>query len=164
MILSPPVPHHFSFLVCFSRGGLLNIHRSTITHHMVTCSSPFKLLPNHLVTVASSVYLSETLQVENINHLLLSTITYFQQGALAHEIPDLSVILEALRYSCLHWASHLADAISYPYADVSPVLEHLRTFTNEHLLHWFACLSACGELETGLTCLARTNESLSVSA
>ena len=85
-------------------------------------------------------------------------------GALAHEISDLSVIPEALRYSCLYWAVHLADAFSRAFADVSPVLEHLRRFANEHLLHWFECLSAFGELETGLNSLCKANESLSVSA
>ena len=84
-------------------------------------------------------------------------------GALAHDIPDLSVIPEALRYSCLHWASHLAEASSHPLADIFPMLEHLRTFANEHLLHWFECLSVCGELESGLKSLSRANESLSVS-
>jgi hypothetical protein len=85
-------------------------------------------------------------------------------GALAHDIPDLAVIPEALRYSCLHWASHLADAFSHYHADVSLALEYLYTFTNEHFLHWFECLSVCGMLETGLKSLARENESLSVSA
>ena len=56
-------------------------------------------------------------------------------GILADEIPDLVVIPEALRYSCLHRALRLADAISHPLADVSPVLDHLCTFANEHLLH-----------------------------
>ena len=85
-------------------------------------------------------------------------------GALAHDISDLSVIPEALRYSCLHWASHLVETFSHPLADHFPMLEHLRTFANEHLLHWFECLSVCGELESGLKSLSRANESLSVSA
>ena len=82
---------------------------------------------------------------------------------LAHEIPDLSVIPEALRYSCLYWAVHLSDAFSHPLVDIYPALEHLRTFVNEHLLHWFECLSAIGELETGLNSLSKANETLSVS-
>ena len=85
-------------------------------------------------------------------------------GTLAHRLPDLSVIPEALKYSCLYWAVHLADAFSHPLADVSPMVEHLRTFVDEHLLHWFECLSVIGELETGLKSLAKANETLSVSA
>ena len=85
-------------------------------------------------------------------------------GALAHEIPDLSVIPEALRYSCLHWASHLPDGFSHSLANVSSMLENLRTFANEHLLHWFECLSVLGGLETGLKSLGKGNEMLSVSA
>ena len=84
-------------------------------------------------------------------------------GALPHDILDLGVILEALRYSCLHWAPHLADACSNPLAPVSSTLKHLHTFANEHLLYWFECLSVCGELETGLKSLARAAESLLVS-
>ena len=83
---------------------------------------------------------------------------------LAHEISDRSVIPEALRYSCLYWAVHLADAFQYPLANISPALEYLRTFANEHLLHWFECLSVFGELEIGLKSLAKANETLSVSA
>ena len=85
-------------------------------------------------------------------------------GALAHDIPDSNVISEALRYSCMHWASHLADAFSHPIADISPTLKHLRVFADDHLLHWFECLSVIGELDTGLYSLARANETLSVSA
>ena len=84
-------------------------------------------------------------------------------GTLAQEIPDLGVIPEALRYSCLHWASHLADRFSHSLANVSPVLENLRAFADEHLLHWFECLSVLGELETGLKSLGKANEMLSVS-
>ena len=82
---------------------------------------------------------------------------------LVDEIPDLSVISEALRYSCLYWAVHLSDAFSRPLADISYALIHLDTFANEHLLHWFECLSAIGELETGLKSLAKANETLLVS-
>ena len=85
-------------------------------------------------------------------------------GALAHEIPDPSVIPEALRYACLYWAVHLADGFSHPLADVSLVLGHLRIFVDDHLLHWFECLSAFGELETGLKSVSKANEALSVSA
>ena len=101
-----------------------------------------------------------------LNRSLRKNICNLQEdriGALAHEIPDLSVIPEALRYSCLHWASHLADSISHSLVDVSPTLEHLHPFADEHLLHWFECLSAFGELETGLKSLAKANEALSVS-
>ena len=50
------------------------------------------------------------------------------------------------------------------FRSVSPMVEHLRTFVDEHLLHWFECLSVIGELETGLKSLAKANETLSVSA
>ena len=85
-------------------------------------------------------------------------------GALTHEIPDLSIIPEALRYSCLHWASHLVDGFSHGVVDVSPVLKSLRTFIDEHLLHWFECLSVLGGLEGGLKSLLKTNETLSASS
>ena len=84
-------------------------------------------------------------------------------GALAHDRPNSNVIPEALRYSCLHWASHLAGAFSHPLVDISPTLKHLRVFADDHLLLWFECLSDIGELDTGLYSLARANETLSVS-
>ena len=43
------------------------------------------------------------------------------------------------------------------------LLEALRTFADEHVLHWFACLSAFGELESGLKSLAMAVEAISVS-
>ena len=79
--------------------------------------------------------------------------------ALTH----LNVVPEALRYSCLHWASHLMDGFSHVSADISPAIEPLRTFTDEHLLHWFECLGVVGELETGIKSLAQANDTLSVS-
>ena len=84
-------------------------------------------------------------------------------GALVHEIPDPSVISEALRYSCLYWAFHLADGFSHPPAYGSLVLKHLRRFADDHILHWFECLSAFGGLETGIQSLSKANETLSVS-
>jgi hypothetical protein len=62
-------------------------------------------------------------------------------GALAHDIPG---------HRVLQTLFHIA-------------LQHLYTFTNEHLVHWFECLSVYGKLETGLNSLARAN-SLTVSA
>ena len=62
------------------------------------------------------------------------------------------------------WAVHLADGFSHPLADISLVLKHLCRFSDEHLLHWFECLSVFGELETGLVSLSKADETLSVSA
>ena len=70
-------------------------------------------------------------------------------SALAHDIKDLSTLPEALRYSCLHWASHPADSLTRPIADVVQVPEYLRTFADKHLLHWLERLSAFVELESG---------------
>ena len=83
-------------------------------------------------------------------------------GALGHVL-DPGVIPEAVRYSCLHWASHLADMLADPPAYVGRALEDLRIFADEHILHWFECLSVLGELESGLKSLSRAVEAISVS-
>ena len=101
-----------------------------------------------------------------VNRLLRRNICDLREdgiGARAHEIPDPSVISEPLRYSCLYWAVHLADGFSHPLTDGSLVLEHLRRFADDHLLHWFECLSVFGGLETGIQSLSKANETLSVS-
>jgi len=70
-----------------------------------------------------------------------------------------SKITDALKYSCLYWASHLAEVQSSG-ADLIPTLRH---FLHKHLLHWIECLSILGELQTGLKSLGSANEALSVS-
>ena len=85
-------------------------------------------------------------------------------GTLPHDIGNSSIISEALRYSSLHWASHLHEALSPPGNAVpSVVLQQLSTFADEHLLHWFECLSAVGELKSGLRSLHKAKEAISVS-
>ena len=77
-----------------------------------------------------------------------------------------NAIPEALRYSCLHWASHLAQALV---AALDPnaateIQTLVFTFVEQHLLHWFECLSILGELESGITSLDTAYEAISVSA
>ena len=84
-------------------------------------------------------------------------------GTDSHNIEDSTVISGTLRYSCLHWASHLAEMLAGPSADIAPVLDHLWTFVVEHLLHWFECLSALGKLNSGLRSLSKAKEAISVS-
>ena len=60
-------------------------------------------------------------------------------------------------------ASHLVDTLADPPADVQPALEDMRTFADEHILHWFEGLSAFDELESDLKSLATAVEAISVS-
>ena len=67
-------------------------------------------------------------------------------------------ISEALKYSCLYWASHFFEA------QLSVVLiDALDTFLHTHLLHWIECLSELGKLETGISSLKSAATALSVS-
>ena len=79
--------------------------------------------------------------------------------------PEPNAIPEALWYSCLHWASHLAHTLAGALAQTS--VTELRglvsEFVNDHLLHWFECLSALRELESGIKSLDTANEAISVS-
>ena len=112
---------------------------------------------HHMLTVNSLRLLNKSLR-RNICNLPED-----MRGADPHVI-DRSVIPEAVRYSCLYWAFHLAVTLADAPADVGPALDDLRTFTDEHILHWFECLSAFGELESGLKSLATAVEAISVSA
>ena len=76
-----------------------------------------------------------------------------------------NAIPEALRYSCLHWASHLAHALAGTPAQtaVTEIRNLVSEFVNDHLLHWFECLSALRDLESGIKSLDTANEAISVS-
>jgi hypothetical protein len=68
-------------------------------------------------------------------------------------------ISDALKYSCLYWASHLAE-VQASGTDLVPTLRH---FLHKHLLHWIECLSILGELQTGLKSLESASDALFVS-
>ena len=143
---------HTSIFHASFREYIVDPARYGDSHHVDTCKG------HEMLTVKCLQLLNKSLR-RNICNLPEDRI-----GAQAHKIPDPNVIPEALRYSCLYWASHLADAFAHAPANVSPAVEHFRTFVDEHMLHWFECLSAFGELETGLKSLAKANGIFSVSA
>ena len=68
-------------------------------------------------------------------------------------------ISDALKYSCLYWASHFSEA-QLSGVDLIDVLD---TFFHKHLLHWIECLSELGELKTGIPSLRSAVAALSVS-
>ena len=84
-------------------------------------------------------------------------------GTDGHVVTTTNVISKALWYSSLHWASHISEALSSPTTDAVPMLDHLCTFADKHLLHWFECLSAVGELGSGLASLRKAKVAISVS-
>ena len=156
-------PFHSVIHVPSGSDGHISIFHTSFCEFIV---DPVRCADGHHVDVFKGHEMLTVKCLQLLNRSLRRNICDLREdkiGALAHEIPDLSVISEALRYSCLYWAIHLSDAFSHPLPDISPVLEHLRRFANEHLLHWFECLSAFGELETGLNSLSKANETLSVS-
>ena len=67
-------------------------------------------------------------------------------------------ISEALKYSCIYWASHFFEA-QLPGVDL---IDALDTFLHKHLLHWIECLSELGELRTGVSSLRSAATALSV--
>jgi hypothetical protein len=74
--------------------------------------------------------------------------------------PDnIGKISEALKYSCIYWASHFFE-VQLPGVDLIDVLD---TFLHKHLLHWIECLSELGELQTGILSLRSAVTALSVS-
>ena len=156
-------PFHSVILVPSGSDGHISIFHASFREFIV---DPVRCGGGHHVDVSKGHEMLTVKCLQLLNRSLRRNICDLREneiGALAHEIPDLSVIPEALRYSCLYWAVHLSDAFSHPFPDVSLVLEHLHRFANEHLLHWFECLSAFGELETGLNSLSKAIETFSVS-
>ena len=73
--------------------------------------------------------------------------------------PDNSrIISEALKYSCIYWASHFMEAR----LSGDDFIDALDTFLHKHLLHWIECLSELGELQTGVLSLRGAATVLSV--
>ena len=73
---------------------------------------------------------------------------------LNNEIPNLhqqidDCINEALHYSCCHFAYHLAE-MSDPNANI---IEVLKKFIFQHLLHWIEVMSLVGEISRAENCL-----------
>ena len=68
-------------------------------------------------------------------------------------------ISDALKYSCIYWASHFSEA----QLSGDDLIDALDTFLHKHLLHWIECLSELGELQTGVTSLRSASTALSVS-
>ena len=100
-----------------------------------------------------------------LNQTLKRNISHLDTSMTLSPSHEPSAIPEALRYSCLHWASHLAHALSGTLADtaVTEIRDLVSEFVNKHLLHWFECLSALRELESGIKSLDTANEAISVS-
>ena len=75
-----------------------------------------------------------------------------------------NIIPEALRYSCLHWASHLEHVLAAALAQnaMTEIQALVSAFVEQHLLHWFECLSALRELESGITSLDIAYNAISV--
>ena len=74
-----------------------------------------------------------------------------------------NAIPEALWYSCLHWASHLAQDLAAGLAQDGEFRALVLAFVDQHLLHWFECLSVLKELESGIMSLDMAYEAISVS-
>ena len=68
-------------------------------------------------------------------------------------------VSEALKYSCIYWASHFSEVQLCG----DDLIDALDTFLRKHLLHWIECLSELGELQTGIPSLKSASTALSVS-
>ena len=100
-----------------------------------------------------------------LNQALKRNISHLDTNMALPPSHEPNAIPEALRYSCLHWASHLAHALSGTLADtvVTEIRDLVSEFVDRHLLHWFECLSALRELESGIKSLDTANKVISVS-
>jgi hypothetical protein len=55
-------------------------------------------------------------------------------------------VTEALRYACRHWVAHLISFDPALIAERPELLETLRLFCQEHLLHWIEVVSLVGQV------------------
>ncbi|KIJ90830.1 hypothetical protein K443DRAFT_68380, partial [Laccaria amethystina LaAM-08-1] len=67
----------------------------------------------------------------------------------ANSPENVGKISEALKYSCIYWAAHLAEVKVFD----AVLVGSLRVFLQKHLLHWIECLSILSELQTGVKSL-----------
>jgi ABC-type dipeptide/oligopeptide/nickel transport system ATPase component len=67
----------------------------------------------------------------------------------ANSPENVGKISEALKYSCIYWADHLAEVKVFD----AKLIGSLRVFLHEHLLHWIECISILNELHTGVKSL-----------
>ena len=87
-----------------------------------------------------------------------------ESNTVLSESHEFTANQEALRYSSLHWASHLVEALKKPSTQsVMIQVKVLSVFIDHHLLHWFECLSVLRQLESGVKSLDRASEAISVS-
>ena len=120
------------------------------------CKEPFRLDQsegNRMLTVRCLRCLNKTLERNIWNQSTNMTVS-------SSHIPKANP--QALRYSCLHWASHLAHSLAGALAQTA-VAELISEFVDKHLLHWFECLSVLGELESGIKSLDIAYKAISVS-
>ena len=100
-----------------------------------------------------------------LNQTLNRNICNLDTNMTPSPIHGPQAILEALWYSCLYWASHLAHALAGTLAQtaLTEIRNLVSEFVDDHLLHWFECLSALRELESGIKLLDTANKAISVS-
>ena len=127
--------------------------------HPSRCEEPFRLdhsEGNRMLTVQCLRCLNQSLE---------RTIWNLSMNMTVSSSYEPNSIPEDLRYSCLHWASHLAETLTVALAEnaVTEIQAHVSTFVEQHLLHWFECLSALRELGSGMISLDIAYEAISVS-
>ena len=121
------------------------------------CEEPFRLdesKGHQMLTVQCLRCLNQSLKRNICN---LSTNMTVSSSCEPNAIP------KALWYSCLHWASHLAQALAVGLAQDAEFRALVLAFVDQHLLHWFENLSVLKELESGITSLDIAYKAISVS-
>ena len=121
------------------------------------CEEPFRLDQSEghrMLTVQCLQCLNQSLKRNISNPSTNMTVSS------SHES---NAISEALRYSCLHWASHLAQALVAALAQDGEFRALVLVFVDQHLLHWFECLCTLREPESGIKLLDIAYEAISVS-
>lgn len=116
-----------------------------------------------LVTAETQHTLITRACLESMKELKRDICRIKNLSLLNNEVPDLHArimkfIPPHLQYACRHWASHLANSML---SDV--LLDLVKDFCLNHLLHWVEVLSLLGELRSALFAVDVAQRKLEVS-
>ncbi|KAJ7842672.1 hypothetical protein B0H14DRAFT_2309292, partial [Mycena olivaceomarginata] len=112
---------------------------------------------HHLVLAAMCIqHMNDSLRPNMCKKNRTTPVASFRDADINAAIPA------GLQYACFHWVSHLSLAVDDLPAGPD-IISSLQTFVNEHLLHWFECLSILKKLNVAVDCLQRAMSLRSVN-
>lgn len=149
-----------SFLVV-KDGTIYFVHQSSqdfVRDRFSSALLPHDMCTTHGIIARQAIKAMSGVLEEDIYKLSKPGI-HINDIAVPHIDP-----LAPVKYACLHWADHVAEAVNGAGDDMLAMNRiHLELFQNggsiegflmKHLIHWFECLSLLRAAHSGITALA----------